>query len=94
MTVKLTRNTMTASLARIESQLQTLPQEAYEYWISQTPVKTGNARKQTRLVRNTIQAGYPYAQALDQGRSRQSPDGMSRPTNRYIRDRVKQKIRK
>lgn len=94
MTVKLTRNTMTASLVNIEKQLQQLPQDAYRYWVNQTPVRTGNARKQTRLVKNTIQARYPYATALDQGRSRQSPDGMSRPTDRYIRDRVKQQIRK
>ena len=50
-----------------------------------TPRDTGNARRNTKLVGDTILAQYPYAQRLEQGYSKQAPDGMSTPTIEYIK---------
>lgn len=94
MTVSKIKDTMTASLAKIQQQLSTLPQEAYAYWVSITPKKTGNARRRTRLRGDTIDAAYPYAVPLDEGRSKQAPTGMSKPTEKYIERSLKRKIRK
>lgn len=49
-----------------------------------TPVKTGNARRNTKLQRNEILAQYAYAGKLDQGASKQAPDGMTEPTINYL----------
>ena len=41
-----------------------------------------------------IQANYPYAQRLDEGWSKQAPDGMSKPTEQFIDNRLKKIMRK
>lgn len=99
MSVTLQVNTMSASLKRIQRKLDKLPQEAYNVFKNNTPVKTGNARRSTKLKGNTIEANYQYAQVLDKGRhmtrrgmrgSEQAPEGMTKPTEQYIQRRVGQ----
>ena len=95
MAIKQTRNTMSFSLRGIEKQLPTVPKQVFDYWKSITPIKSGNARRRTRLDRNrTITADYPYARRLDQGWSKQAPQGMSKPTDRLLRRILKRTIRK
>jgi hypothetical protein len=50
-----------------------------------TPKLSGNARRNTKLSGDRILAQYPYAGRLDQGSSKQAPDGMSTPTTEYIK---------
>jgi hypothetical protein len=50
-----------------------------------TPVDTGNARNNTKLSGDKILAQYPYARRLNDGYSKQAPDGMSKPTDDYIK---------
>jgi len=85
---------MTRSLGRIEQRFETLPKKAYQFWRKTTPKRTGNARRKTVLRNNEIRARYPYAQRLDDGYSRQAPDGMSKPTFQYIRQITKRMLRK
>ena len=66
-----------------------LAREAYNYFRSETPIRTGNARRNTRLQGNEIQADYPYAQRLDAGYSSQSPQGMTKPTEKFIQEYIK-----
>lgn len=89
MTTRKIQDTMTASLTRLRTQFQQLPQQAYDYWKSITPKKSGAARRRTSLARKTIMANYPYASRLDQGYSKQAPRGMSAPTSQYIRRLIK-----
>lgn len=94
MSVRKLNDGMTASLRRQQSQLDRLPQEAYDFFVKTTPKRTGNARRSTRLRGDTIQANYAYAQRLDEGWSRQAPDGMTKPTEAYVQRRLDQIIRK
>jgi len=94
MSVKLVNNSMSASLTRIQRDLATVPKEIFEYWRSITPIRSGNARRRTRLRGDTIAAEYPYAVPLDQGSSRQAPKGMSKPTEEYLERLLDKKIRK
>lgn len=94
MSVRKLNDGMTASLRQIQSQLDRLPQEAYNFFVKTTPKRTGNARRSTRLRGDTIQANYAYAQRLDEGWSRQAPDGMTKPTEAYVQRRLDQIIRK
>lgn len=94
MGIKLVNNGITASLRRIQSELDRLPQEAYNFWVNATPKDTGNARRQTRLKDKEIQARYPYAQRLDTGWSKQARDGMSKPTEQFIQKRLDKIMRK
>jgi hypothetical protein len=94
MTARRVSDRMTPSLKRIEKELKTLPREAYDEWVRLTPRRSGNARRRTVLRNDTIVADYPYAQRLEQGWSDQAPNGMAAPTEKFIRRRLKSKIRK
>lgn len=86
-------NAISSSLKKIQKKLNQLPQEAYKEFVKDTPIKTGNARRNTKLVGNEIHANYAYAKRLDEGYSKQSPDGMVKPTEAFIRKRMKQILR-
>ena len=99
MSVTLQVNTMSVSLKRIQRKLDKLPKEAYDVFKKTTPIKTGNAKRNTKLKGNTIEANYQYAQVLDKGRhmtrrgmrgSEQAPQGMTKPTEQFIKKRVGQ----
>jgi hypothetical protein len=76
---------------------QKLAQVGYTEFAKKTPVKTGNARRNTSLQGNQIKANYPYANVLDEGRSfrdgqmrgsEQAPIGMTDPAIAAIRQYV------
>lgn len=67
---------------------QQLAKEAYRFFRETTPVKTGNARRNTHLTGDSIQGDYPYATRLDNGYSKQAPNGMSRPTQQFVQDYI------
>ncbi len=77
-------------LKEVKKQVDALPAEAYKYFRSITPIDTGNARRNTSLKGTVIEANYPYAKRLDNGWSQQAKDGMVKPTEEFIRKRVKQ----
>jgi len=86
----------------IQRKLDNLPQEAFKFFRDITPVARGNARRNTKLNNKTIQADYPYAGVLDKGRhmtprgmrgSEQAPQGMTKPTVNFIKQRVIQIIK-
>lgn len=66
-----------------------LAQVGYKTFRQETPIKTGNARRNTAVIQDEIVADYPYAQRLDGGWSRQSPAGMTKPTIAAVEDYIK-----
>lgn len=72
---------MLESVKDLEADLVT---EAHRYFKSITPVKTGNARRNTFRSADGVEANYPYAARLDEGYSRQAPRGMSDPTIEHM----------
>lgn len=68
--------------------------EAAKHFKQITPIRSGNARRKTRLRGNTIRANYPYAGRLDDGYSPQAPEGMTKPTLRFIRKRMMERFRR
>lgn len=89
------QDNMTPSLKRIQKQLRALPNEAVKKWIKETPKRTGNARSQTRLEgSDVIWAKYNYASKLNEGFSKQAPEGMVPGTERFLNQRLRQILRK
>jgi hypothetical protein len=71
---------------------RTIAIEAHKKFVSVTPIRSGNARRKTRLNNTTIDANYPYAQRLEDNYSEQTRGkGMIQPTLDHIRDYVFQK---
>jgi len=84
---------ITSSLANLKTairQLQQLPQDAYKHFVAITPIDSGNARRSTSLSNKTIHANYAYAKRLDEGYSRQAKNGMTKPTEQFVKKRVRQ----
>lgn len=88
--VRVDTSRLTAKTARQQQAIQDLPERALKFFQAQTPIRSGNARRNTRLESgDTIRADYAYAQRLDEGWSRQSPRGMTEPTERWLRKEFK-----
>jgi hypothetical protein len=90
---KVTNNT-----AQMFKQMAELPaavaKRAHEYFVAITPRRSGNARRNTKLIKNTIDANYSYASDLDDGKSKQAPQGMSEPTIKKLSGFVDQQQKK
>jgi hypothetical protein len=80
---------ITPALKRQIDQLEQYPVRAEAEFKKLTPIRTGNARRRTNLKNQTIQANYPYVQPLDQGASRQAPQGMTVPFEQWVRGETK-----
>lgn len=67
---------------------------AHRVFFNNTPERTGNARRNTNLHQNIIEANYPYAARLDEGYSKQRPNGMTKPTFEFLKDYIKKNLGK
>lgn len=82
--IKITTN-IAPTLKNMQRKIDNIPNDAYKVFVKETPVRSGNARRSTKLKnKKTIEANYPYAQRLDEGYSKQSPKGMVEPTMDFI----------
>lgn len=79
MPAKITNDTH-AMFVSLSALPPTVVKKTYDYFVSITPKRSGNARRSTKLENNTIDADYAYAERLDQGYSKQAPRGMSDPS--------------
>ena len=83
---RVTKDKITARTREVKRFAQRLPSEMHQQFVDNTPIRTGNARRSTRLQRDAIVADYNYATALEvDARSRQAPNGMSEPTIAWVR---------
>jgi len=78
----------------LEDIIADVPKKSYDYFVAETPVRSGNARRNTRLSDTTIKANYAYAGRLDTGWSSQAPDGMVDPTIAYMETLIAHNVRK
>ena len=91
--VKVDTSALNTKLNRVQQGLSALPQQTLDEFKKNTPIRSGNARRRTKLVQNTIEANYAYAQRLDEGWSKQAPRGMVEPTLKWLRNRINQLAR-
>ena len=82
------------------SKLEDLPRDtikdAYPVLKKNTPIRNGNARRKTvlRLGQDKILSNYGYAGKLDDGFSRQAPEGFTKPTIEHMRNYVNKTVGK
>jgi hypothetical protein len=75
---------ITGDITKLKQELSGVPRASLNEYQKLTPKKTGNARRNTTLKKNSIQANYPYAQVLDAGYSKQAPKGMTKPWEQWL----------
>jgi|TARA_R100001198_G_C5239063_1_gene216414 hypothetical protein len=71
-----------------------LVDEALDITKENTPVASGNARNKTIKKGNKIVSNYAYAGRLNDGYSRQAPQGFTKPTIEQLDDQAEKYIRK
>lgn len=88
MKMKIDTKALEAELADMRELKESLLVAAYKHFVSITPVRSGNARRNTKQTKDTIEADYPYANRLDTGWSKQAPNGMTGPTEQFLENEV------
>lgn len=84
-----------AKIRSKQAQIDSIPKQAFNYWVSITPKRSGRARQRTELRGNVIHAQYPYAERLDrEAWSKQAPQGMTIPTIEFVKKLFKKLMRK
>ena len=59
-----------------------------------TPIASGNARNNTTIKGNKVVSDYAYAGRLDDGYSKQAPQGFTQPTIEQLDDDTAKYVRK
>jgi len=86
---------------KLEDMPNKVMSKAYDYFKAETPIRSGNARRNTkkqlggsRVGTSRILADYAYADRLDNGWSSQAPDGMTDPTTKFIQQEIDRALRR
>jgi hypothetical protein len=82
--IKVRTDVFDKQVEKIDKSLKDVSSQAHKFFVSITPINKGNARRRTRLVNGNIEANYNYAEHLDEGSSKQAPQGMTEPTIKHI----------
>ena len=78
---------------QIELNEDNLAKLGADYMRTITPVRSGNARRNTFADGNMIKAEYPYAKRLDEGWSKQNQIGLIEPTLKYLENYIQTKVK-
>jgi hypothetical protein len=77
----------------LNKKVKEIAQLTYDQARAHTPIRTGNARRNwTKDVRDrdfTIENRVPYIERLEQGWSKQAPNGIIMPTIKSVRGQIK-----
>lgn len=100
---RINNTNLQAKLNRLTGMRDQAMPAIYEEFVKNTPRDTGSARENTTYHSNVIEARYPYASVLDEGRgfrdgqmrgSDQAPHGMVEPTLEFAKRMVPQLVGK
>jgi hypothetical protein len=81
-------------MSKASTALDTLPEFAEGVMKSNTPIRSGNARRNTNLQGNKVVAAYPYAQRLEDNASPQTRgQGIIAPTEQEIQKEVDRRLK-
>tara|TARA_R100000734_G_C3261916_1_gene60347 strand:+ start:250 stop:549 length:300 start_codon:yes stop_codon:yes gene_type:complete len=98
MSFKLNKNDLKNLQREIDHAVDTSTKETFDFFKKETPKKSGNARRNTKYKirgNNTqILGDYDYSGALDAGRSKQAPKGMTKPSLKKLRSIITKEFRK
>lgn len=94
MSVKVNAKVFEKRMKKLAGLPSYLIDEALEITKQNTPVASGNARNKTIKKRNKIVSNYAYAGRLNEGYSRQAPQGFTKPTIEQLDDETRKYVRK
>jgi hypothetical protein len=81
-------------MSRAVNALDDLPEFTQTTMKANTPIRSGNARRNTNLQGNKVTADYPYAQRLEDNSSPQTRgQGIIAPTEAAIQREVERRLK-
>lgn len=80
---------ISARLQDLQRKVSEIKDFAADEFRKVTPIRTGNARSNTRRIAQGVEGAYPYANRLNEGYSSQAPAGMTDPTVEKLNDYVR-----
>jgi hypothetical protein len=92
--LKIDNKLLKTKIANLAGVKHAVMPEVFKYFHDITPIRTGNARNNTHLSGDEIDANYDYAGKLDEGYSNQAPAGMTEPTKEYAKKITKEWIKR
>ena len=85
-------------IGKTVNDINQLPKRALVKFKQETPIRSGRAVRSTTLTQSggvsEIHANYPYAKRLDEGHSKQAPQGMTEPTEKWLMEEFKKIAKK
>jgi hypothetical protein len=92
--IKVDYSKLTKKIANLKKVKEKAMAEALVFFKKSTPIRSGNARKNTYLnAKKDIVADYAYAEKLDTGWSKQARQGMTKPTLTELKKIVKKQVK-
>jgi hypothetical protein len=92
--VKVNLSQFNRQMSKALNALDDLPEFAEETMKANTPIRSGNARRNTRLQGNKVVANYSYAQRLEDNASPQTEGrGIIAPTEQAIQQEVNRRLK-
>jgi len=96
--VKVSKRDLIKLQKEINKAIDTSTEETFKFFKQKTPVKGGNARRNTKYKeksnKTTIIGDYPYSGRLDEGYSKQAPRGMTKPSLKELEKVITKQFRK
>ena len=98
MSLKVNRKDMVKLQNKINKAIDISTEETYDFYKQKTPVKGGNARRNTKYKETSTKAvitgDYAYAGRLDAGYSKQAPKGMNKPSLKELEKIIAKQFRR
>lgn len=92
--VKVDLTQFNRQMSKAVNALDSLPEFAQKEMRANTPIRSGNARRNTNLQGNKVVANYSYAQRLEDNASPQTQgQGIIAPTEAAIQQEVNRRLK-
>ena len=94
MSIQFDMSGLTQKLKNARAVKQAVMKPTFDFFVQATPIRKGNARRNTSLNSGEIDANYDYAGRLDSGSSKQAPQGMTKPALKQLTKLINDYINK
>lgn len=88
--IKLNKRDVAALAKDVQDAIDDSLEDTYDYYKKATPIKLGNARRNTKFsaTNKEIKSDYDYAGRLDNGWSKQAPNGFTKQSYAFLKRRL------
>jgi len=98
MSIKINKADLKRLQKDIADAIEDANDDTFKFYRKETPVRGGNARNKTKYRESrdkySITSNYDYAERLDEGWSKQSPKGFTKPSFEFLKNKLNRNFKK